>query len=70
MLCFNVLIFEVFHVFAIFIEPIVIDLSLLIKILMGCSDQVCIITKFYEGSIGDKMARLKENRLSLSDVRR
>ncbi|KAI5073535.1 hypothetical protein GOP47_0011548 [Adiantum capillus-veneris] len=29
---------------------------------------ICIITKFYEGSIGDRMARLKENRLPLADV--
>lgn len=32
------------------------------------NDKMCIITKFYEGSVGDKMARLKENRLPLPDV--
>ncbi|MCO5603071.1 hypothetical protein L7F22_057215 [Adiantum nelumboides] len=30
--------------------------------------KICIITKFYEGSIGDKMARMKENGLPLADV--
>eukprot|EP00250_Pteridium_aquilinum_P006004 c16002_g1_i1 orf=267-2261(+) len=32
------------------------------------NDKMCIITKFYEGSIGDRMACLKENRLPLPDV--
>ena len=32
--------------------------------------QICIAMKFYEGSIGDKMARLKGGRLPLSDVLR
>ncbi|WOL13543.1 hypothetical protein Cni_G22313 [Canna indica] len=32
--------------------------------------RVCIVMKYYEGSIGDKMARLKGGRLSLSDVLR
>ncbi|GLT43648.1 hypothetical protein SLA2020_175840 [Shorea laevis] len=34
------------------------------------SGKVCIIMKFYEGSIGDKMARLKGGKLSLPDVLR
>lgn len=34
------------------------------------NDKICVITKFYEGSIGDKMARIKENRLPLPDVLR
>ncbi|KAL5850276.1 hypothetical protein ACOSQ3_008326 [Xanthoceras sorbifolium] len=32
------------------------------------SGKICIIMKFYEGSIGDKMARLKGGKLSLSNV--
>lgn len=32
--------------------------------------QVCIAMKFYEGSVGDKMARLKGGRLPLSDALR
>lgn len=32
--------------------------------------QICIAMKFYEGSVGDKMARLKSGRLPLSDVLR
>ncbi|XP_073001592.1 protein KINASE OF THE OUTER CHLOROPLAST MEMBRANE 1 [Typha latifolia] len=32
--------------------------------------RLCIAMKFYEGSVGDKMARLKGGRLSLSDVLR
>ncbi|XP_076913688.1 protein KINASE OF THE OUTER CHLOROPLAST MEMBRANE 1-like [Bidens hawaiensis] len=32
--------------------------------------KICIIMKFYEGSIGDQMARLKEGKFSLSDVLR
>lgn len=32
--------------------------------------KVCIIMEFYEGSIGDKMARLKGNRIPLTDVLR
>ncbi|KAI4337308.1 hypothetical protein L6164_015741 [Bauhinia variegata] len=32
--------------------------------------RICIIMNFYEGSIGDKMARLKEGRISLHDVLR
>lgn len=34
------------------------------------SGKICIIMKFYEGSVGDKMARLKEGKLSLPDVLR
>ncbi|KAI4380964.1 hypothetical protein MLD38_007090 [Melastoma candidum] len=30
--------------------------------------QICIIMKFYEGSVGDKMARLRGEKLSLSDA--
>ncbi|KAJ4758077.1 Protein kinase superfamily protein [Rhynchospora pubera] len=32
--------------------------------------RVCIVMMFYEGSVGDKMARLKAGKLSLSDVLR
>ncbi|KAK9079500.1 hypothetical protein SSX86_001172 [Deinandra increscens subsp. villosa] len=32
--------------------------------------KICIIMKFYEGSIGDQMARLKEGKFSLGDVLR
>ncbi|KZV47630.1 hypothetical protein F511_14416 [Dorcoceras hygrometricum] len=32
--------------------------------------KICIVMKFYEGSVGDKMARLKGGKLSLSDVLR
>ncbi|GER35332.1 protein kinase [Striga asiatica] len=32
--------------------------------------KICIIMKFYEGSVGDKVARLKEGKLTLSDVLR
>lgn len=32
--------------------------------------QICIIMKFYEGSIGDKMTLLKEGKLSLHDILR
>ena len=32
--------------------------------------QVCIVMKFYEGSVGDKMAHLKGGKLSLLDVLR
>lgn len=32
--------------------------------------QICIIMKFYEGSVGDKMARLRGGKLSLPDVLR
>jgi len=32
--------------------------------------QICIAMKFYEGSIGDKMARLKGGKLPLSEVLR
>lgn len=32
--------------------------------------QLCIIMKFYEGSVGDKMARLKGGKLLLPDVLR
>ncbi|KAI6680205.1 hypothetical protein NL676_034086 [Syzygium grande] len=32
--------------------------------------KICIIMKFYEGSVGDKMARLKAGKLSLPDVLR
>jgi hypothetical protein len=32
--------------------------------------QICIAMKFYEGSVGEKMARLKGGRLPLSDVLR
>lgn len=42
-------------------------------LLHGVSTQngrICIAMKFYEGSIGDKMARLKGGRLPLSDVLR
>ena len=41
--------------------------------LHGISTQngrLCIVMKFYEGSVGDKMARLKGGRLPLSDVLR
>ncbi|KAJ3679137.1 hypothetical protein LUZ60_017148 [Juncus effusus] len=38
-----------------------------ISILNG---RVCIVMKFYEGSVGDKMARLKGGKLPLSDVLR
>ncbi|XP_020238586.1 E3 ubiquitin-protein ligase KEG [Cajanus cajan] len=38
-----------------------------ISILNG---RICIIMNFYEGSIGDKMARLREGRISLPDVLR
>jgi len=41
--------------------------------LHGISTQngrICIVMKFYEGSVGDKMARLKGGRLSLSEVLR
>ncbi|TKY74742.1 E3 ubiquitin-protein ligase KEG [Spatholobus suberectus] len=38
-----------------------------ISILNG---RICIIMNFYEGSIGDKIARLKEGRISLPDVLR
>ncbi|KAJ7958786.1 E3 ubiquitin-protein ligase KEG-like [Quillaja saponaria] len=38
-----------------------------ISILNG---KICIIMKFYEGSIGDKMAQLREGRISLVDVLR
>ncbi|CAI9759570.1 unnamed protein product [Fraxinus pennsylvanica] len=34
------------------------------------SKKICIVMKFYEGSVGDKMARLKGGKLSLSDVLR
>ncbi|GAV85702.1 Pkinase_Tyr domain-containing protein [Cephalotus follicularis] len=34
------------------------------------SGKICLIMKFYEGSIGDKMARLKGGKLSLPDVLR
>ncbi|KAK9280090.1 hypothetical protein L1049_013775 [Liquidambar formosana] len=34
------------------------------------SGKICIIMKFYEGSVGDKMARLKGGKLSLPDVMR
>ncbi|KAM7490084.1 hypothetical protein LguiA_033005 [Lonicera macranthoides] len=34
------------------------------------SGKICIVMKFYEGSVGDKMARLKGGKLSLSDVLR
>lgn len=32
--------------------------------------QICIVMKFYEGSVGDKMTRLKGGKLSLRDVLR
>ncbi|XP_071697829.1 protein KINASE OF THE OUTER CHLOROPLAST MEMBRANE 1 [Rutidosis leptorrhynchoides] len=32
--------------------------------------KICIIMKFYEGSVGDRMARLKEGKFSLDDVLR
>lgn len=32
--------------------------------------KICIIMKFYEGSVGDQMARLKEGKFSLGDVLR
>ncbi|KAK4277188.1 hypothetical protein QN277_015220 [Acacia crassicarpa] len=38
-----------------------------ISILNG---RICIIMNFYEGSVGDKMARLREGRISLHDVLR
>ncbi|ESW09001.1 hypothetical protein PHAVU_009G092300 [Phaseolus vulgaris] len=38
-----------------------------ISILNG---RICIIMNFYEGSVGDKMARLREGRISLDDVLR
>ncbi|KAK6119544.1 hypothetical protein DH2020_046711 [Rehmannia glutinosa] len=34
------------------------------------SKKICIVMKFYEGSVGDKMARFKGGKLSLSDVLR
>lgn len=34
------------------------------------SGKICIIMKFYEGSVGDKMARLRGGKLSLPDVLR
>ncbi|KAF7830308.1 E3 ubiquitin-protein ligase KEG [Senna tora] len=34
------------------------------------SGRICIIMNFYEGSVGDKMARLREGRISLHDVLR
>ncbi|XP_051137411.1 uncharacterized protein LOC127255741 [Andrographis paniculata] len=34
------------------------------------SKRICIVMKFYEGSIGDKMARFETGKLSLSDVLR
>lgn len=34
------------------------------------SGKVCIVMKFYDGSVGDKMARLKGGKLSLPDVLR
>lgn len=34
------------------------------------SGKICIVMKFYEGSVGDKMARLKGGKLSLRDVLR
>ncbi|CAK9164887.1 unnamed protein product [Ilex paraguariensis] len=34
------------------------------------SGKICIATKFYEGSLGDRMARLKGGKLSLPDVLR
>lgn len=32
--------------------------------------RICVVMKFYEGSVGDKMARLKGGKLSISDVLR
>jgi hypothetical protein len=32
--------------------------------------QICIAMKFYEGSVGDKMAQLKGGKLPLSEVLR
>ncbi|CAF2241574.1 unnamed protein product [Brassica napus] len=34
------------------------------------SGRICLVMKFYEGCVGDKMARLKGGKLSLSDVLR
>ncbi|KAF2303816.1 hypothetical protein GH714_023582 [Hevea brasiliensis] len=34
------------------------------------TSKICIVMKFYEGSIGDKMARIKGGKLSLADVLR
>ncbi|KAK6162069.1 hypothetical protein DH2020_001910 [Rehmannia glutinosa] len=47
-------------------------LNRLDDILSKCQglETICIVMKFYEGSVGDKMARFKGGKLSLSDVLR
>ncbi|MFS7980549.1 putative protein kinase TKL-Pl-1 family [Helianthus anomalus] len=42
-----------------------------ISVLTGkASPQICIVMKFYEGSVGDRMAKLKGGKLALPDVLR
>ena len=45
-------------------------LNHLLSFLLVMSGQVCIAMKFYEGSVGDRMAHLKGGKLPLSDVLR